>query len=48
MITVGYGDVTPQTPFEKIISILSMLLSCGVFGYIMNSIGVIVKELEKF
>lgn len=47
MITVGYGDITPVTPLEKLISILTMLLSCGVFGYTMNSIGVVVQEFNK-
>jgi len=39
MVTVGYGDITPNSDLEKGISILLMFLSCGVFGYTMNKIG---------
>lgn len=39
MVTVGYGDITPNSDLEKGISIVLMFLSCGVFGYTMNKIG---------
>ncbi len=32
MITVGYGDITPQNPVEMLICIFTMLFSCGVFA----------------
>lgn len=47
MITIGYGDIAPISNIEKLISIITMLISCGVFGYTMNSIGVIVQEFNK-
>ena len=47
MITVGYGDITPQTNAEMIQCIITMLICCGVFGYTINSIGVIVQELNS-
>ncbi len=46
-ITVGYGDVLPVTNAEKILCILTMIVSCGVFGFVMNSVGVIFQELNK-
>ncbi|KAL4483358.1 hypothetical protein ABPG72_008000 [Tetrahymena utriculariae] len=47
MITVGYGDFTPQNPTEMIISIFTMLFSCGVFAYSINAIGKIFNTLNK-
>ncbi|EGR27295.1 hypothetical protein IMG5_198870 [Ichthyophthirius multifiliis] len=47
MITVGYGDFTPQTLYEKITVIIITLFSCGVFAYSLNSIGSIVQEFTK-
>jgi hypothetical protein len=40
-ITVGYGDILPVTNPEKILCILTMIVACGVFGFVMNSVGVI-------
>ncbi len=39
MITVGYGDITPVTVSEKIYCIFITLISCGVFAYVVNTIG---------
>ena len=47
MITVGYGDITPQTIPEKIYTIFCMLIACGVFGYTMNRIGNIFQSFEE-
>ena len=47
MITLGYGDITPQTVVEKVTVIGITMFSCGVFAYALNSIGQIVSELTK-
>ncbi len=54
MVTVGYGDVTPTGDYETILSIITMLVCCGLFAYVINDIGIIVKayyenqnELQK-
>ncbi len=33
MVTVGYGDMSPTStnPYEIILSIITMLIACGVF-----------------
>jgi len=41
MITVGYGDIVPNTTNEKLFAIVAMLISSGVFGYVMNRVGCI-------
>lgn len=46
MCTVGYGDITPQNNHELLLSILTMLVTCGVYAYILNTIGVIFEDLN--
>ncbi|KAL4473705.1 hypothetical protein ABPG74_022569 [Tetrahymena malaccensis] len=47
MITVGYGDITPQNNTEILMAIIYMLLSSVIFGYSLNTIGGIIKEIQK-
>ena len=44
MTTVGYGDITPITNWEKLFTMLSQLASCAVFAYVVGSIETIVKN----
>jgi len=46
LLTVGFGDISPQTSIERIYTIFVMLLGGCVFGYVMNSIAVILYSLE--
>lgn len=46
MVTVGYGDITPKNPTEMYCAVLLMLCSSCMFGYLMNSVGIIVKNLN--
>lgn len=39
MCTVGYGDIAPYTPYEKIYCVIFTIISCGVFAYAINTIG---------
>ena len=47
MVTVGYGDITPQNPLEKTFAIFMIVLSCGFFAYALNSVGIILKEMYR-
>jgi hypothetical protein len=47
MITIGYGDITPQNTVEMTVSIFTSLIGCGVFAYSLNSIGNIISEINK-
>ena len=47
MMTVGYGDITPQNEFEVIACIISVILGCAVYAYNINSIGMIMQDLNK-
>ena len=45
MTTIGYGDVIPVNPKEKIFVICIALISSVIFAYSMNNIGEILKDL---
>jgi hyperpolarization activated cyclic nucleotide-gated potassium channel 2 len=47
MTTVGYGDIFPHSSEEKLYTILAMIVSCGVFAYIMGSIGSFVEREDE-
>ncbi|CAD8194399.1 unnamed protein product [Paramecium octaurelia] len=47
MITVGYGDLTPQNQAERICANFSMFLACGVFAFSFNSIGLMLTNLNS-
>ncbi|KAL4510498.1 hypothetical protein ABPG72_004652 [Tetrahymena utriculariae] len=47
MVTVGYGDVSPQTNFERIFSIITVFSACGVFAYSISEVGSIFQEMNK-
>ena len=44
MTTVGYGDLTPNTNFERLFVMFGMIIACGVFAYSVGSIGTIVNK----
>ena len=47
MITVGYGDISPENNIEKVFCTVFMLISCISYGYIINRIGQIIVDLSK-
>jgi 1,4-dihydroxy-2-naphthoate octaprenyltransferase len=46
MITVGFGDVLPISYKEKVFSIITMLLGCCLFSYVMNCIGGLFDQIR--
>ena len=46
-LTIGYGDITPKTDFEKIYVVIVALLVCGVLGYSISTIGNIFKSMTE-
>lgn len=47
MITVGYGDVTPQNSLERIYVMVVTIISCGVFAYAVNTVGSIFQKMDS-
>ena len=46
MVTVGYGDIIPMNNREIIFTIFLMILTCGVFSYIVSEILEIFKHIK--
>ena len=46
MVSVGYGDISPVNQTEVIFCVLFMLITCGMFAFIINKIGQIIEGLS--
>ena len=47
MSTIGYGDISPVSPFEKVYIIITTIFSSGIFAYILNVITNIFSEYDQ-
>ena len=47
MTSCGYGDITPANGYEAMYVSFTMLVTCGIFAYTFNCIGLIVEEYNK-
>lgn len=47
MMTVGYGDITPQNELETIYAIIAIIFGCGLYAFNLNSIGIILQNNQK-
>ncbi|KAM3130497.1 hypothetical protein pb186bvf_017406 [Paramecium bursaria] len=47
MVTVGYGDLTAQNLYEVICSFVLIFFSSGIFAFSLNSIGVILNNINQ-
>ncbi|CAD8096922.1 unnamed protein product [Paramecium sonneborni] len=46
-LTVGYGDLTPQSAYEQIFVILVAMSLCGMLGYTISNIGEIYRSMNE-
>lgn len=44
--TVGYGDITPILPLEKLYTIMVMMLGVGIYGYIIGNVSYIINSFD--
>lgn len=47
VMTVGYGDIVPQNDYERLFALLTTLFACMVFAYSINTVGVIIQDINK-
>jgi len=47
IMTVGYGDIKAENITEVGFSIFTIFFGCGLFAYFINSVGIIVQEINK-
>ncbi|CAD8191214.1 unnamed protein product [Paramecium pentaurelia] len=48
IFTVGYGDVTPQSNLEKIVTIILIMISSIQLPFSVNTVGNIITEMSAF
>ena len=46
MSTIGYGDVSPKTQYERMYEIFGMILGASVYAYMVGSICSIVASMN--
>ena len=46
IVTVGYGDISPQNDSEVLVSCFAMLFGSGFFAYSINTMGFIVEKFD--
>ena len=44
MTSIGYGDITPSNTSERLLCIMVMIISSGIFGFIIGNIGSIIEK----
>lgn len=42
MTSIGYGDITPVSTYERLLTMLCMILSSMTFAFIISDIGKVV------
>lgn len=47
MVTVGYGDITPQNPYEVSFCSFTILSGSLMFGYCLNKIGTLMANIDE-
>lgn len=46
MSTIGYGDVSPKTQYERMYEIFGMILGASVYAYMVGAICSIVASMN--
>jgi len=44
--TIGYGDITPQTPVETVYTIFVEILGAGIYGYVIAIFASLIAKLD--
>ena len=46
LTTVGYGDITPETPPQMLYAAATMLIGIGFFGYVLGNVASLFSRLD--
>jgi voltage-gated potassium channel len=44
--TIGYGDITPQNNYQKIFTMIVMVIGAGLYGYIIGNITSLLSNID--
>ncbi|MFH1100731.1 MAG: cyclic nucleotide-binding domain-containing protein [Methanobacteriota archaeon] len=44
--TVGYGDITPITDLQKILTMAAMIIGVGVYGFVIGNIASLLSNID--
>lgn len=47
LATVGYGDITPETPAQMMYAIMTMLFGVGLFGYGIGNVAHMLANIDQ-
>jgi voltage-gated potassium channel len=45
--TVGYGDISPVTDLQKILTMAAMFLGVAVYGYVIGNVASLLSNIDK-
>ncbi len=45
--TVGYGDISPITDLQKILTMITMFLGVAVYGYVIGNVASLLSNIDK-
>lgn len=48
MTTIGYGDVSPLTSIEALITVVVEVAGASIFGYMIGNIASVIADFDKF
>jgi hypothetical protein len=46
LTTVGYGDISPVTDLQKILTMIAMILGVGVYGFVIGNIASLLSNID--
>ena len=47
LTTVGYGDITPQNPQERIYASIIMIAGIFIYSYIIGAVANVIQSLDS-
>jgi hypothetical protein len=47
LTTMGYGDITPNTPSEYIYTIFTMLIGVSFYAYIASNVSIVLSNIDE-